>query len=302
MMQTRKRSAALALLSVTILFVFVTSLTYQDSRAAAPLQVTYLDVGQGDSILLRDPNGFTILIDGGVSAAGPTVVSYIKSKGITSIDVILATHADADHIGGLISVLQDSSIAVHRVLYNGYAGSTQTWNNFAAAVTAKGLALEAAQFPETLQLGLLTFWVMNPASGLTNPETNNVSLVVKVFYGSKAFLFTGDISSTIEATVIARNTPLASDVLKVAHHGSAYSSSPNFLASVQPKEAVISVGVNSYGHPSADTIARLQAAGARVWRTDVNGNVIVNSDGIIYTISDIPIFDIYIPAVIRANP
>ena len=301
-MNTRKRRAALALLSVTILFVFVTSITFQDTRGAAPLQVTYLDVGQGDSILLRDPNGFTILIDGGVTAAGPTVVSYIKSKGITSIDVILATHADADHIGGLISVLQDSSIAVHRVLYNGYAGSTQTWTNFATAVTAKGLVLEAAQFPETLQLGLLTFWVMNPASGLINPETNNVSVVVKVFYGTKAFLFTGDISSTIEATVIARNTPLASDVLKVAHHGSAYSSSPNFLASVQPKEAVISVGVNSYGHPSADTIARLQAAGARVWRTDVNGNVIVNSDGIIYTISDIPIYDVYIPALIRANP
>jgi len=301
MSNNSKRKTILFLLSITIIIVLGSSFTIQATRGAAPLQITYINVGQGDSILLRDPNGFTILVDGGKPGAGPTVVSYIKSKGITSLDVILATHADSDHIGGLITVLQDASIAVHRVLYNGYAGSTTTWTNFVAAVNNKGLTLEAAQFPETLLLGALTVWVMNPASGLGSPETNDASVVLKVIYGSKAFLFTGDISSTIEATVIARNTPLASDVLKVAHHGSAYSSSPDFLASVQPKEAVISVGANSYGHPSVDTIARLQASGARVWQTDLNGNIIVNSDGIIFTISDISIYDVYVPFLFKAN-
>jgi competence protein ComEC len=291
----------LFIFSISIIIFILLSFTIQETRGAAPLQITYINVGQGDCILLRDPNGFTILVDGGKPAAGPTIVSYLKSKGITSLDVILATHADSDHIGGLITVLRDDSIAVHRVLYNGYAGSTATWSNFLAAVTNKGLTLEAAQFPETLHLGTLTVWIMNPASGLGSPETNDASVVMKVIYGTKAFLFTGDISSTIEATVIARNTPLASDVLKVAHHGSAYSSSPNFLASVEPEEAVISVGVNSYGHPSEGTIARLQASGARVWRTDLNGNVIVNSDGQIYTISDIPIYSVYLPFVIKVK-
>lgn len=297
-----KRRVIVVFVCAAVVVILAAAFTLQATRGAAPLQIAYLNVAQGDSILLRDPDGFTILIDGGKPAAGPTVVNYIKSRGISTINVLLATHADSDHIGGLITVLQDNSIAVQRVLYNGYAGSTATWTNFVTAAANRGLALEAAQFPETLHLGALTVWVMNPASGLGNPETNDASVVLKVLYGAKAFLFTGDISSTIEAAVIARQTPLAADVLKVAHHGSAYSSSPDFLASVQPDDAVISVGVNSYGHPSADTIARLEEAGAAVWRTDVDGNVIVNSDGIIYTISDIPIYDTYLPLLINNSP
>ncbi len=299
-MYTTKQKITAGSIFILTLSILVFSFSLVKVHGAATLQITYINVGQGDSILLRDPNGFTILIDGGKTTAGPTVVNYAKSLGISSLDVIVATHADADHIGGLITVLQDHSIAVHRILYNGYAGSTATWNNFVTALIGRGLTLEAAQFPETMHLGAMTIWVMNPASGLGSPETNDASVVMKVIYGSKAFLFTGDISSTIEATVIARNTPLAADVLKVAHHGSAYSSSPNFLASVQPDEAVISVGTNSYGHPSAGTILRLEAVGARVWRTDQDGNIIVNSDGFIYTIpSDIPIFDLFIPMVVR---
>ncbi len=299
-MHTNQRKALLGIILTSVLFIFVVSSSMGNAHGSAVLQIAYINVGQGDSILLRDPNGYTILIDGGKTTAGPTVVNYIKSKGISSIDVIVATHADSDHIGGLITVLQDNSIAVHRILYNGYAGSTATWNAFVSALTDRGLTLEAAQFPETLHLGALTIWVMNPASGLSNPETNDASVVMKVIFGSKAFLFTGDISSTIEATVLARQTPVSADVLKVAHHGSAYSSSPNFLGTVQPDEAVISVGANSYGHPSADTILRLEAVGARVWRTDQDGTIIVNSDGFIYTVpSDIPVFDVYVPVVIR---
>jgi len=290
-----KRNAIFFLLSISILFFFLSPAPATASRPATSLQITYINVGEGDSIFLQDPNGYTVLIDGGKPAEGPTVVNFLKSKGITSLDAVLASHADDDHIGGLIAILKDSAITVHRVIYNGYPGSTLTWANFVDAVTEKGLVLEAVQFPETLHLGLLTVLVLNPSSDLSNPETNDASLVLKVIYNSKAFLFTGDISSTIEATVIARSMPLASDVLKVAHHGSAYSSSPNFLASVEPKEAVISVGTNSYGHPSADTLARLQAVGARIWRTDLNGNVIVNSDGRIYTIPDIPIYNAYFP-------
>jgi competence protein ComEC len=290
---THKRKTA----SAGLVFIFI--LTFftlaQGGKGAAVTQVTYIDVGQGDSILIRDASGFTLLIDGGKPAAGPVVVGYLKSLGISTLNAMLASHADADHIGGLISVLQDGSLGVQRVLYNGYPGATATWNTFAAAVAGRGLTLEAVQFPETLQLGAMKAWVMNPAAGLGSPETNAASVVLKIFYGSQAFLFSGDIDSTIEATIIARSTPLAADILKVAHHGSAYGSSPNFVGSVQPREAVISVGVNSYGHPSADTLARLQAAGARIWRTDQDGNVIFNSDGVIYTILNGPIYDVFIP-------
>ncbi len=294
-MSVRKKVAVPAFLIVALLSVFL----IQDLRGAAVLQVTYINVGQGDSALLRDANGFTLLIDGGRTSAGPTVVAVLKNLGISSVDVLLASHADSDHIGGLITVLADQSIAVQRVLYNGYPGTTATWGTFATAVADRGLALEPAQFPGTLQLGQMTVWVMNPASGLDSPETNDASLVMMVTYGSRRFLFTGDIDTTIEATVMARGTPLAADILKVAHHGSVYSSSPNFVASVQPKEAVISVGDNSYGHPSATTIARLNETGARVWRTDRDGSIVFNTDGIVYTIISPSLYDVFIPLVMR---
>ncbi len=290
----RRKAAILAFLMVSLLSVFLV----RDIHGAAVLQVTYINVGQGDSALLRDANGFTLLIDGGRTSAGPAVLAALKNLGISSVDVMLASHADSDHIGGLITVLQDHSIAVQRVLYNGYPGTTDTWGTFAAEVARRGLTLEAAQFPETLQLGQMTVWVMNPAAGMASPETNAASVVIKVTYGSRRFLFTGDIDTTVEATVIARGTPLAADFLKVAHHGSAYSSSPNFVASVQPKEAVISVGVNSYGHPSATIIARLNEDGARVWRTDQDGSVIFNTDGIIYTILDAPLYNVFVPLLL----
>ncbi len=289
----RRKAAVLAFLMVALLSVFLV----RDIHGAAVLQVTYINVGQGDSALLRDANGFNLLIDGGKTSAGPAVLAALKNLGISSVDVMLASHADSDHIGGLITVLQDHSIAVQRVLYNGYPGTTATWNTFAAEVAGRGLTLEAAQFPETLQLGQMTVWVMNPAAGMGSPETNAASVVIKIIYGSRRFLFTGDIDTTIEATVIARGTPLAADILKVAHHGSVYSSSPNFVASVQPKEAVISVGDNSYGHPSATIIARLNEDGARVWRTDQDGSVYVNSDGITFTVLNAAIFEVYIPLI-----
>ncbi len=283
-MKIRSPKAFPFIFSIAVFLFFVGFLSFQSGRGASNLQVTYIDVSQGDSILLRDPNGFTILIDGGPPSAGAAVVNFIKSKGISTIDVIAASHADSDHIGGLITVLKDPAISVNRVLYNGYAGSTATWNNFTAAVEAKGLALEAVQFPQTLPLGLLTVWVMNPASGLGNPETNDASLVLKIIYNQNEFLFTGDIDATIEATIMARSTPLAADVLKVAHHGSVYSSSPDFIASVAPTDAVISVGNNSYGHPSADTIARIATVGAKIWRTDRDGNILVDADGLSYSV------------------
>lgn len=297
----RQKVAVFLLLAAAICLVF-SPLGSSSGRGAAPLQISYINVGQGDSILLRDPDGFAVLIDGGEKTAGPTVVNYLKTHGVTTLNVMLATHPDSDHIGGLISVLQDSSITVQHVIYSGYPGTTLTWLDFKNAVAADGLTLEPVQFPATLHWGVLTVWVMNPSAGAASLSTNDQSLVLKVLYDARAFLFTGDISSTIEATLIARATPLAADVLKVAHHGSAYSSSPDFLASVEPKEAVISVGSNSYGMPSPDTLARLQAAGARIWRTDQNGNVIVNSDGRIYTISDVPIYNIYIPMVSSSFP
>jgi competence protein ComEC len=276
-MESRKKIlTSIALFALLVSFFYFTNAVGSSSDQ---LQVSFINVGQGDSALISDSSGFDILIDGGKTSAGPTVVAYLKSKPVDDIDVMIASHADSDHIGGLINVLE-SDIPVEAVYYNGYPGNTTTWSKFATAVANKGLTLTAAQFPREYTWGSVTAYILNPAAGLTNPETNNASVVILFDKQDNEFLFTGDMDSTIEATVVARGTPMAAEVLKVSHHGSECSSSTDFLNVVQPKEAVISVGKNSYCHPSDGTLLRLSTVGARIWRTDENGMVIVDSDGL----------------------
>ena len=280
--QTKKR-----ILVAGMIISILALLCFSNTSLAVNLNdqtITFINVGQGDSTLISDGNGFIVLIDGGKPEAGPSLVGHIHAQGISNINVVVATHADSDHIGGLINLLNDNSISVGRLLYNGYPGSTTTWTNFADAVSNKGLSLTSVQFPQVLSWGKLTAHVMNPASGLSNPETNDASIVVLVDYVNTKYLFTGDIDSTIEATILARGTSITADILKVAHHGSEYSSSDTFLATVQPKNGVISVGPNSYGHPSSLTINRLETAGAHVWRTDKNGDIVLSNNGSTYSI------------------
>jgi competence protein ComEC len=276
------RKRILVIIAITLAFLITTRAlgAVQDS-----LQVAYINVGQGDSILIKDQQGFNALIDGGRSSAGPTVVAYLKQQGVSSLDVMVATHADADHIGGLIDVLRDANIQVQAVYYSGYEGDTATWADFATAVAEKGSTFQAAQFPQTYTWGGTTAHILNPAPGMANPDSNDTSVVILLDHGDDHYLFTGDIDSTMEATIVARGTPVAAQVLKVAHHGSSASSSEAFLAAVAPHEAVISVGPNSYGHPATDTISRLEAAGAEIWRTDQFGTILFMDNGITYTIS-----------------
>ena len=143
---------------------------------AAPqqsLQISYINVGQGDSALIRDSGGSDVLIDGGKPSAGPTVVAYLRSQGVDDIDVMVASHADSDHIGGLIDVLEMSDIPVESVMYSGYPGDTLTWSTFATAVANEGITMTAAQFPQTFIWGETTAHILNPETGLVNPETSN---------------------------------------------------------------------------------------------------------------------------------
>jgi competence protein ComEC len=249
------------------------------------IQVSFINVGQGDSALIQNSDGYNILVDGGKVSAGSTVLAYLRNNGVYTLDAIVASHADSDHIGGLISVLNATDISVDSVIYNGYPGDTQTWNDFVTAVADEGLTLTTAQFPGELHWGTTTAYILNPPAGLVNPETNSASLVLLLDHYNIDTLFTGDIDSTVESQIIARGTPIAADILKVAHHGSNYSTSTEFLNAVQPKDSIISVGPNSYGHPGADTLARLLASGSTIWRTDRNGTIIVtSSDGISYQV------------------
>ncbi len=274
----------LTALSLLLILVGVFLFAIRPVESAVPQTVTFINVGQGDAALLRDGAGFDVLIDGGRTSAGSTVLDTLRAQGVPDLDVLVASHADADHVGGLIDVLQADDIPVLSVVYNGYPGTTETWSDFVDAVTQEGLALTPAQFPLELTWGEMRVYVLNPAGGLLNPETNAASLVLRVDHGSVRYLFTGDIDAAVEAAVVARQTPIAANVLKVAHHGSKYGSSADFLAAAGAQESVISVGDNSYGHPAPETLDRLATAGSRVWRTDLKGNVRVESDGAGYLV------------------
>lgn len=301
-MRARHQSVIVVLL--TLLF-----LTTGLSRSAglAHLRVSFIDVGQGDSILVQTADGFDALIDGGRPAAGPTVVAFLRQSSVNTLEVMVATHADADHIGGLIDVLNASDIEIGQVLYNGYAGTTATWDTFVAAAQARGLTLTAANFPaDYVWGGGVTAQVLHPDAGLTAPDQNESSVVMLIRQGDIRYLMTGDIGHSAEATVVARGTPIAANVLKVGHHGSKNSTSSAFLAAVSPAEAMITVGDNSYGHPTEETLAKLAAVGVRIWRTDQLGTIWVNSDGHRWVVNeDLPLDDfvlLYLPLVVAQRP
>lgn len=246
-------------------------------RTGQKLKVSYIDVGQGDSILIQTPTGKNILIDGGKTDQTATVENYLHSAGVTTLDYVIATHADADHIGSLDSVIKDFNIG--KVYMPNVTNSTYTFADLLAAMQLKGLTFNRATAGGTLDLGAaLEADFVGPVKD-SYAEGNNYSAVLHLKYGSTSFLFTGDAETKSESDMIASGVDLKSTVLKVGHHGSNSSTSVAFLKAVSPKYAVISVGPNSYGHPTEEVLNRLSQYGISVLRTDVLATIIATSDG-----------------------
>jgi len=297
-------------LSIVVFFALIGVLFISGSNISATpsnnLKVSFIDVGEGDAILIQDVTGFNVLIDGGIPLAGPKVIDYMREQGVDEIDVMVATHAHKDHIGGLTEVLRETDIPVHQILYNGDSGDTEIWANFAEAVHDRRLTLTAVHYPMTYTWGTSTAYVLNPISDLlelnqVNDNQNSKSVVVLLDHADVDFLFTGDIGSSAEAAILSRAIPISAEILKVAHHGSESSSSASFLEAVSPSEAIISVGENPSGYPNEETLDRLLAAGARIWRTDQVGTIVVLSDGASYSINGYSPLDyqIFLPIVVE---
>lgn len=268
------------LLLVLILLLFLIGAGPTNPEPTAQiLTVAFLDVGQGDATLIRDGNGFDMLVDGGRKGASEYLLDYIREVGVDDLEVVVATHADSDHIGGLIAVIEADDIPVESVFYNGFPGTTQTWTEFSDAVTSSGLSLNQAQYPNTYTWGGITVKVLNPTSGMIDPDQNDASVVLLVDYAQISMLLPADIDSNIENKLPNRVTTLQADILKVAHHGSKHSTSQSFLQEVQPQEAIISVGTNPYGHPAPETLSRLNDIDTGIWRTDLVGTILLTSDG-----------------------
>ncbi len=248
------------------------------SSVSGQLMVHFIDVGQGDAILV-DYGTYEMLIDGGrYGACAAYIASYVDG----AIEVMVATHPDADHIGGLIDVL-DAFIVEH-IWLNGDTATTQTYSNFMAKVNAEGAQVHQAQRGDQISLSTLTFDVLHPALPLDS-DINENSIVLGLSFGQVDFLFTGDVESGGEASMVSAGLIHDIEILKVAHHGSKYSSTASFLAVAQPEIAIYSAGVgNSYGHPAPETITRLQNIGATIYGTDTYGTIVVTTDGETYNL------------------
>ncbi|MGM1044840.1 MAG: MBL fold metallo-hydrolase [Bacillota bacterium] len=254
----------------------VPALVMPKKQTVGTLQVYYFDVGQGDSTLIRTPKNQYILIDGGNNNQGKNVVKYLNHLGVKTLDAVVATHPDADHIGGLDDVIK--SVNVKSVYAPKVSHTTDTYKDFLLAVKNKGLTIKQAKKDVTIPLNGVTAKFIAPVSGY-GKDLNEWSAVLKVQYKNNSFLFTGDAEIKSETDMLKNKSTLKADVLKVGHHGSSTSSSKKFIDAVKPKHAIISVGKNSYGHPNSGIIARLKNVRASVMRTDQKGTITAISNG-----------------------
>ena len=236
------------------------------------LLIDYIDVGQADSILIRNQDK-VMLIDAGTNEAGETVVNYLKNLGIAQIDYVIGTHPHEDHIGGLDDVINNFDIG--QVYMPKIQTTTKTFKDVLEAIENKNLTVTAPNKGDKVVLGQATGEFMTDPI-LDEDNLNLSSLVLRLEFGNNSFLFMGDAEKENEKTI---NWP-KTDVLKVGHHGSSTSTSENFLKQVQPQYAIIMVGKdNTYGLPTEETINRLKNIGSKIYRTDEDGTIQLTSDG-----------------------
>ena len=242
--------------------------------ATKELKVHFIDVEQGDSILI-DLGETEILIDGG--GKSPGVIAYLNDYVDGAIEVMVATHPHADHIGGLIAVLD--SFEIEEIWLNGDTSTSKTYQEFMNRVDTEGASIKEALRGQSIVVDGLTMPILHPVKPLLD-DANNNSIVLRLSYGGINFLFTGDAEKEAEASILESGSTVQADILKVGHHCSKTSTSAQFLDAVKPNGAVYMAGEgNKYGHPHEETIQALRDVDAEIYGTDIHGTIIVTTDG-----------------------
>lgn len=240
------------------------------------LAVSFIDVGQGDAVLVQ-AGGTSHLIDAGRTEEGPNVVDFLRDRGVRSLDGIIVSNPDADHIGGFLDVMD--AFPVENVYISGDEKGTLTYNSFLRGVQDEGSEVHVVRTGYLMDWGGVRVEAIGPptdAEGGLFPEINDNSIALLLTYGSARVLLAGDASTNEEEYMASGRYTGPLSLLKVTHHGSATSSTPIFLNRFPPKVAVVQCGAdNPYGHPTPEALDRLHRAGAKVFRNDENGDVIV---------------------------
>jgi competence protein ComEC len=286
------RLRALASVAVIALFAVLCRAPFGPAVPVGRMELTAIDVGQGDSLLLTLPEGRTVLIDGGGFPTfghskpssfdmGEEVVSpYLWSRQIRDVDVVVTTHAHEDHTGGMRALIENFH---PKELWTGAdSEESPVWRSVAEAAHGAGTKIVPMQTGRKFHFGGADFEVLWPAADYIPARSpkNNDSLVFRVSYGKRSFLLTGDMEKQAEARLLAENLVQGVDVLKVGHHGSRTSSIEPFLDAVHAPFALVSVGAgNSYRHPSPEVLERLEQRHSSILRTDEKGQVVISTDG-----------------------
>lgn len=261
--------AALALLSAAL-------------AQAAELTVRFLDVGQGDAILIASPVGKTVLVDAGPPDHAQRLARRLKELVHGPLDLMVLTHPHADHLGGMKKALE--AVGARLFLDPGYDHGSPLYEKLLRTLEVKQIPVRVAKAGRTIDLGggasLRLLGPPNPPLTGTRSDVNANCVAARLTYGKTAVYLACDSELPTERRILASGEPLRSDIYKVAHHGARFSSSAALLARIQPIAAVVSVGAgNSYGHPAPEAVKRLESAGAKVYRTDRDGEITAVSDG-----------------------
>ena len=252
----------------------------KESTTAAPeekFEITMLNVGQGLSVLIRADDEY-MLYDGGGRSKSSYVVSYLtKTRSITNLKYIVSSHYDEDHVAGLVGVM--NTISVGQVITSDYEGDTKIYQSFRNKLAEKGYPEIHPKVGDTFALGSAVIQVIGPTEYNQSKENDN-SIAIKITYGNFSAVFTGDAEEDECEQIITSGLNLNANLYIVGHHGSEYSTSDELLKKISPQYAFLSVGSgNSYGHPTAKTLNALKANNVQLFRTDVQGEVSVYSDG-----------------------
>ena len=273
----------LTLAALDVVFVFW---RFALPPAPLPLRVTFLDVGQGDAAVIESPGGKTVLVDaGGVDHAGGddegrrTVAPFLRGRGVNRIDLLLLSHPHTDHIGGAATLLGQFPVGL--LMDNGQDVDKAPVAEIRRAAESRRVPYRAARRGQVIELGDgAVLRVLAPTETETHGAVNNASMVLRLEYKRVVILFTGDAEIDEETDLLRDKLPLACDALKVGHHGSDTSTTPEFLSAAHPRFAIISVGKhNLYGHPRRETLQRLSESGVKTYRTDQCGAVTFLTDG-----------------------